>query len=584
MLKGTAMHRLPAIASVVAALALAACTGAVSEPLPISTPPPELPGVQPATPTANPTAPPAEDGTPFGGPAAPLLEGVTFAPNRDSVVVLLPAVANARDYRVFRLPAGAAVRTVEGGGEQVDGTTIFCAGYQQHNDGYTGTRELLRVVEVLDVTGPTALVVEALDTACPFPGPLATQHADIRVDTSELEPADHVTFSLYTEAEIRARFGSLVVNGHGGGQPYTSPGPTTAPKVLARTTVTVTPLGRATPLTRDVFDDFDGSSGPLEYVGEADDGDRAYKPGRHFRNTKWEFFTYNDHEDTAALLQVRGALHVTLPDWAQDVFASVVAVPRRPAKLAADSYLHLTFEVASNATARRYWWVGLCGAETAGQTFDAQGRFQGRLVQTPFFYQPDGLATSVEGWNCLQFFPRDGSPFELPPTDTRTESDVRVMVNVAGAPEREGVVNVSPAQYPLSAARPSWFRQQDANGTLGAGLLDDQLRVSPRTRFDAWVRRDRLVLYVNGEQRLCNDFPSHALTMAEAAVAFGQVLYHSSAERLEFGRDFNLRTGQRYYLENAAFVDERDWDNVGYEELVPAPTGFDASKCFVYRP
>lgn len=561
----------------------AACSGVVSEPPPTATPPPPLPGTQPATPVANPTAPASEDGTPFGGPAAPLLEGVTFSPNRDSAIVVLPAVPQARDYRVFRLPAGAAVRTVDGG-EQVDGTTVYCAGYQQHNDGFTGTRELLRVVEVQDLAGPTALVVEALDAPCPFPGALAGQHVDIAVTTSELQPADHVTFSLFTEAEIRARFGSLVVNGHGGGQPYTSPGPTAPPKVLARTTVTVTPLGRAAPLTRDFFDDFDGTSGPLELVGEADDGDRAVGPGRRFRNTRWEFFAYNDHERTASLLETRGALHVTLPDWAQDVFASVVAVPRRPAKLATDSYLHLTFEVASNATARRYWWVGLCGAASPGQTFDAQGHFQGRLVQTPFFYQPDGLATSLEGWNCLQFFPRDGSPFELGPTATRSESDVRVMVNVAGAPEREGVVNVSPAQYPLSAARPSWFRQQDASGTLGPPVLDDQLRVAPRTRFDAYVRRDRLVLYVNGEQRLCNDFPSHALTMAEAAVAVGQVLYHSSAERLEFGRDFNLRTGQRYYLENAAFVDERDWDNVGYEELVAAPPSFDAARCFVYRP
>ncbi len=562
---------------------LAGCTGLAGEPTPIPSPPPPLPGVQPAPVAPTPTRPPSEDGTPFGGPDAPLLEGVSFSANRDSAVLVLPAVANARDYRVYRLPAGAAVRAVNGA-TQVDGTTLFCAGYQQHNDGFTGTRELLRVIEVQGLEGPTNLVVEALDTACPYPGALATQHADIAVTTDELEPSERVTFSLWTEGEIRARYGSLVVNGHGGGAPFTAPGPATPPRVLARTTVTVTPLGRGIPLTADFFDDFDGTSGALELVGDADGADRTVAAGRRFRNSKWEFFAYNDHEHLASLIEARGALHVTLPDWAQDVFATVVAVPRRAAKLADDRYLHLTFEVASNATQRRYWWVGLCGAAQPNQTFDAQGHFQGRLVQTSFFYQPDGLNVSADGWNCLQFFPRDGSPFELGPTETRSEADVRVMVNLAGAPERESVVNVSPAQYPDTAARPGWFRQQDAAGTLGAPLLDDQLRVAPRTRFDAFVRRDRLVLYVNGEQRLCNDFPSHALTMAEAAVTVGQVLYHSSAERLEFARDFNLRTGQRYYLENAAFVDERTWDNVGYEELVGAPAGFDAARCFVYRP
>ena len=86
-----------------------------------------------------------------------------------------------------------------------------------------------------------------------------------------------------------------------------------------------------------------------------------------------------------------------------------------------------------------------------------------------------------------------------------------------------------------------------------------------------------------GKQRLCNDFPTNQLTMAEAAVAFGQVLYHSALERMEFSRDFDLRTGHRYYLENGAYVDERDWDNLGFEESVGAPPDFDPTQCFVFR-
>ena len=121
---------------------------------------------------------------------------------------------------------------------------------------------------------------------------------------------------------------------------------------------------------------------------------------------------------------------------------------------------------------------------------------------------------------------------------------------------------------------------QDANGRLGDGILDDQLLISPRARFDAFIKRDRVVLFVNGKQRLCNDFPNAALTMPEAAVAFGQVLYHTAAERLEFSRDYDDRTGQRYYLENAPYVDERDWDNVGFESNVATPADFDATQCY----
>lgn len=545
----------------------------------VTTEPPVMPGETTVPPVLNPTLPSTEDGGTFGGPAAPLMNGISVVPNRDSAVLIVPVVAGAIDYRAFRLPPGASVTTVDGR-EVVTGTVIHCAGYRQHNDVFTGSRELLRMVEVTNLDGPTDVVVEAIDAPCPFPGLTAPIHSDIQVTIDEVPAADRVNFSVYTEAEVRARFGSLVVNGHGPGTSLALPGSTLPPKVLQRTTVRITPEGRATPRTKTFFDDFNGQSGLIAPSGPADDAARAHSPGRRFSNTKWDFFKYNDHNDTAQVSEERGVLHVVLPDWGQDVFASVVGVPRKPAKLSSTSYLHLTWEVASNATGRRYWWVGLCGAPQVGQTFAADGHFTGRLVQTPFFYQPDGINVSVEGWNCLQFFPRDGSPFPLAPSNQRTEADVRVMVNTANAASRSSVVNLSPPQYPPAAARPSWFHQQDATGTLGAPVLDDHLLIAPRSRFDAWVRRDRLVLFVNGEQRLCNDFANNALTMSEAAVAFAQVLYHSAAERVEFTRAYDDRSGQRYYLENAPYADQRDWDNVGFEEDMIAPEGFDATKCY----
>ncbi|MFO0596801.1 MAG: hypothetical protein U0228_15920 [Myxococcaceae bacterium] len=557
-----------------------ACSmGTAGDPTPISTPPPDLGGEQPAMPVEGANAPKAEDGSTLPWPAAATMGDVTFVANRDSVVLVMPAVTGARDYRVFRVPAGVQVSAV-GAGEQVNGTTIHCAGYRQHNDKFSGTRELMRVVEVTDVQGPTTLVVEAIDTACPYPGAMAPVHQDIQVTIDEVPPVDRIAFSIFTPDEVRARFGSLVLNGHGPGPSLGVQGPTAPPKVLARTAVKVTPAAKTSPRTADFFDDFDGTSGAITSRGDAPGFDRTYKVGRAFGNSKWDFFVYNDHNDMAQLSEERGVLHITLPDWEQDVFATVVAVPRKPAPLSDTAYLHLTFEVASDATSRRYWWVGVCGAGAAGQTFDAQNHFLGHLVQTSFFYEPDGLNTSTDNWNCLQFFPRDGSPFELGPLNKRSESDIRVMVNTAGAPMRKSVVNLSPAQYPDYAAAPSWFMTQDAQGNELEGILDGNLNIAPRTRFDAWIKRDRMVLYVNGNQRLCNDFPNHALTMNEAAVTFGQVLYHTAAERLEFSRDYDDRTGQRYYLEVSPYVDERDWDNMGFESNVGAPSDFDPSVCF----
>ena len=97
------------------------------------------------------------------------------------------------------------------------------------------------------------------------------------------------------------------------------------------------------------------------------------------------------------------------------------------------------------------------------------------------------------------------------------------------------------------------------------------------------MRRDRVILFANGELKLCNDFPSEKLTMAEALVGFGNVLYHSSAERRELKSDYWDRTGQRYYLSNMPYMDVRSWDNLGFQENVAEPAGFDASRCYVHR-
>ncbi len=546
---------------------------------PKTSPPPDLPGASSVEVLAHPTTPTSEDGAAWGGSAAPELTGVLAVPNRDSAMLVLPVVEGAVDYRVFRLPAGARA-SEQNGGEQIDGTVIHCAGYRQHNDRFSGTRELMQLVEVTDLNDATDLVVEAIDAPCPFQGHLAPKHEDIQVTIDEVPVADRVLFSFFTADEIRARFGSLVFNGHGPGAGLAQPGSTTPPKVLARTWVKVRPEGRGAPRTRDFFDDFDGTSGPLTFQNKLSGHNRTYAQGRRFENSKWEVFVYNDEFDKAQLSEERGLLHVTLPDWFQDVFSSVVLVPRKPATLSDTDYLHLTWEVASDATSRRYWWVGLCGAAQAGQTFTPDARFAGNLVQTSFFYQDDGRNVSVENWNCLQFFPRDGSPFDLGPWN-RSEADIRVMINQAGMDERSSVLNLSPAQYPSYAATPSWFATQDSSGKFVKQILQDELTVGHRVRFDAYVRRDRLVLFVNGEQRLCNDFGARRLTMAETAVAWGQVLYHSAAERLEFSRDYNDRTGQRYYLENAPYADEREWDNVGFEAGVGAPTSLDESQCFL---
>jgi hypothetical protein len=569
-------HVFPAAcpAALLAMLALLGC-----QPLP------EMDSVTPegadAVVAPTPTAPVGEGGEKLSWTGAPLMEGVKVLVNHDSAVLILPEVPGARDYRAFRIPQGAHISSTIFGAEDVLRTTVHCAGNRQHNDVARETQTLMRQVEVTNLRGPTQIVIEAIDRPCPFTGVQGNAHGTVPVVIDELPLNDQHPFTVYTGDEIRASYGSLIVNGQGPGNILGLPSPRVSPWVLARTAVIVTPTGEQPPLTDTFFDSFDDDRDQPQVVKSLPDSGGRSQQGQLLTNSKWAFYTWG--ADLSQFFIERGELHSVLADWGQDIFSSNVAIPRRTFALSDTSYLHLHYDVASDTTARRYWWMFVCGAGQPGQTLDTNGLLKSQIVQTPFFYDTDGKNPSLAGWNCLQIFPLDGSPFELGPTNTRPESDLRIIVNVANGGNADSVRQVSPNQYGSAAiAAKSWYRQQHGNGApLGKPVLDDQMLISPRTRFDLYIRRDRAVVYVNGEQRVCNDFPNQKLTMAEGAVGFSQVIYHSAAEHLELREDFDDRTGQFYYLYDTPFVDSRTWDNLGVGEGVDSPPGFDATACYV---
>jgi hypothetical protein len=519
----------------------------------------------------NPTAPKTEAGLALPWPTAPLMEGVTLVADRDSAVLELPAVAGAKDYRAYRLSDGVTIEGTET--VKVLGGDVHCAGYRQRNIKAPAQLELMRKLEITGLGKDSVVVVEAVDQTCPFTGAMGLVHKKINVISDNADPVDAENFEIFTEAEIRARFGSLIRNGHGAG-PLAAPADPAlaAPRVLARTTLRVKAKGTdAPPPTATFFDDFASDDQPV-FVSTS--SHPRSQQGKIYQNAKWSFYTYG--ADDSQFFIERGKLHTVTADWHQDIFSTNIAYPRAAVQLDDAAYLKATFDVHSNSSSRRYWWTFLCGAETAGATMDANGLLKGQIVQTSFFYQNDGRNPSVDGWNCLQIFARDGWPSTIK-NQGRPESDIRVMVNTANAGDRDSVVNVSPDQYKLTGSKdnpgpPGWY-----------GILDDQTVLAPRTKITLYIRRDRVIMFVNGEQRLCNDFTTHKLTMAEGALGFGQVLYHSTAERKDFTASFWDRTGQRYYMTNTPYVDERTWDNVGYEEKIGAPANFDASKCFSYQ-
>lgn len=504
------------------------------------------------------TITPSTQGSDSAQPSTPTIAILAQKRQARSVIIAVAPVNGAKDYRITTR----------------DKLDTYCAGLKQYNLP-AAPDEPLTVIQVDDVAKGDTLTIEAIDQLCPFPGIVGSQHS-IQTVPQGTGMNDAVPFIVYTPSEIISSFTTWIHNGHGPGNVLGAQAPNIKPNVLARTTITIT--SDPVPTTGDIVMDMSQNDSVLRETLLADDGGRSQK-GALYSDKNFNFYTYGN-QDTE-LFKAGNTLHTVIADWSQDIFGHVYWVPKRPAKITPTGYTKVVWDTASDSSGRRYWWFFACGAETLGKTY-SNNRLASPIVQTPFFMEYDGRNPSLANWNCLQVFPRDGSPIPFSDTNKNPQIDIRVMVNKANAPDRQSVVNVSPRQYPATWISPSWYRQQDAKGVLGAPILDDKMTVnSPRQIYEIYFSRQRVVLYVDGEQRLCNDFGlGNALTMAEAAVGMGQVLYHSTAERMDFKRAYYNQTGQKYWLNNTPYVDEHTWGQYAIDEDTQLPAGFDATKCY----
>jgi hypothetical protein len=92
-----------------------------------------------------------------------------------------------------------------------------------------------------------------------------------------------------------------------------------------------------------------------------------------------------------------------------------------------------------------------------------------------------------------------------------------------------------------------------------------------------------VVIYVEGEQRICQNLDPADITMAEGALGFWHVLYHTSAEFQEIRNGDPTavpQTGQHQIMHNTPFADQRSYDNVGFREDIALPADFDPKRCY----
>jgi hypothetical protein len=262
-------------------------------------------------------------------------------------------------------------------------------------------------------------------------------------------------------------------------------------------------------------------------------------------------------------------------------FSSLKSLP-----LALDNtkYAHSFFRVNSDASHRRYWHWSICGAATRAELVDSSGVPIIRPIvnETAFSPQADNPTAklgdkqaAVTPKECLTIL-QEGRPEAqaLAPGFERSSSRIAAEIHPAGV--AKGIIALGNTLTDKSApSGPSTlgFRYKvDAAGKYVGPVMGTFDQTNPLTHLDVFLRRDRLVVFVNGRQGFCVDLSFRPLTMNYGLVAYGDLIYHSALEWQEISNS----SGQLYQHQlNAPQTSSRVWDAVGETELIDIPSQFD---------
>ena len=507
------------------------------------------------------------------------------------------------------------------------------------------TRELQQAVELpgFVVNGTYTIVLEALNAPCPFVGLPAAVDAKITSHFPTNDPATYrnVNFRvvLTSFASMTRTYGNEIIGGMGSYSSWinrlTAPmgyavpvaGSTSLPAdavVIARSAIAVQVPGvdeAAKAPTIDVHnavtDDFtaDYAVPAAEVTTNPDYGPGpslaplATIPGkwvfwgRYMQNADGEgivtrngaqvYQTNNFHG--FQVFQKHGRLYTVFGDAGQDVGGtmSFASIKNLPLQLDDTKYLHSMWRVNSDASHRRYWTWAICGADSRDDLVDPTSRVPLiRPIITEFGFSPGGdnptarLGPKQAGdvpKECLSII-QEGRP-EGPRSDGKERSGGRLTAQIYPAGRSKGIIalgNVHTDRPVPGGPSALGFRfKTDASGTYLGPLIEPFDQAQPLTHFDVFLRRDRLVVFINGRQGFCVDLSDRPLTMNYGLVTYGDLLYHSALEWQEVS---NANAALYHQTLNAPSATSRVWDAIYQSDglaRIPAQFNtFNAAACF----
>jgi hypothetical protein len=377
------------------------------------------------------------------------------------------------------------------------------------------------------LTGPTTLVVEALDSGCPYQGHFSPMSMPAVTGMFNGMPLPHEPFVTVDDIRAKSATGEVFLNG----QHDT----TTMPKAIARAFVNVVPNPHP---KMDFFADFSTNTPPETFTPITT---CASPDGNCFQTWRMESPTWDmmfmDAEigpsmgtGLYAYGPVMGEFWETFADIGGDTNGKFRMTAKQMANMDSATFLHVTMEVDAYSTARRYPQI-LVSDQTA-----------------PVQYQlPKGHTVIVQ-----TRAPTAGTPGDFP-----VEYQLQVCNMVTWD------VNQQCPVYNLAQIT-------DSSGNIVHLMPNDEVgehsSVDHRIVFDAYLSTQRTYLFLDGKPYACANMPATGVPSGPVSVTFGDVLYHSQVDRV-----------MKFHAAHLQLDTRRHFDNLGFTSGVPAP-GWDESR------
>jgi hypothetical protein len=393
------------------------------------------------------------------------------------------------------------------------------------------------------ITGPTTLVVEALDAGCPFQGHLSPTPLPSITTLFGTMPLVHQPYLTIDDVQKASATGEVFINGQTGpawiwdgtkltnGMQPAAPAAPPLPKAIARAFVQVIPNPHP---KMDFFADFSPGATPEVFT----DTPCGSPDGNCFATTRQQSPTFDQMfmdadvdpvsmKPIQAYGPVMGELWETFADVSGDTNGKYRLTAVQKASLADSSFLHATMEVDGYSTLRRYPQILISDRDVPiqytldqGHTLVIQPRSEGGPdLDWPVDYQLQ--VCNMHAW------------------DVNNQCPLYDLHHLAG----------------------------DVMGKLAPNEeVGEHASVDHRITFDVYASTKRVYLFLDHTPYGCADLAAGSMPSGPVTVTWGDVLYHSAVDHTYAFHTAHLQIETR-----------RHFDNLGFSSGVAAP-GWDESR------